>query len=294
MRKYFRVRGGAGDLTKPDINTRPQDNLYLAVNSEWLSKAKIPADRTSTGINLILDMRIEDQLMKDFAKFADGKKEIPTIPNFAKAINLYKLAIDFDKRNKEHAEPIKADLEKLTSLSSFEEFNKQAADLFAKGYDLPFNIFVMEDMKDTDHNALYAEGPGTFLPDTTAYQSDDAEKLLSTLEKQTVKLLVMAGVEEEQAKTWARKGIEFDKKLAKVLKSTEEWADYAAVYNPVKLANFEAKFEQFDINTFLKQLLPELPDQVIEAEPRYFDHINEFLNNSEFDEIKSWMIVKVY
>ena len=42
MRKYFSVRGGAGDLTKPDINTRPQDNLYLAVNSEWLSKAKIP------------------------------------------------------------------------------------------------------------------------------------------------------------------------------------------------------------------------------------------------------------
>ncbi len=147
-------------------------------------------------------------------------------------------------------------------------------------------------MKDTDHNALYAEGPGTFLPDTTAYQSDDAEKLLSTLEKQTVKLLVMAGVEEEQAKTWASKGIEFDKKLAKVLKSTEEWADYAAVYNPVKLADFEAKFENFDINAFLKQLLPELPDQVIEAEPRYFDHINEFLNNSEFDEIKSWMIVK--
>lgn len=37
-------------------------------------KAKIPADRTSTGINLILDMRIEDQLMKDFAEFADGKR----------------------------------------------------------------------------------------------------------------------------------------------------------------------------------------------------------------------------
>src|SRR5699024_5302916 len=149
-----------------------------------------------------------------------------------------KLAIDFDKRNREQAEPIKADLEKLISLSSFEKFNKQAADLFAKGYDLPFNIFVVKDMKDTYHNAGYAEVPGTFLPDTTAYQSEDAEKLLSTLEKQTVKLLVMAGVEEEQAETWARKGIEFDKKLAKVLKSTEEWADYAATYNPVKLADF--------------------------------------------------------
>lgn len=292
MRKYFSVRGGAGDLTKPDVNIRPQDNLYLAVNSEWLSKAEIPADRTSTGINLILDMRIEDQLMKDFADFADGKKDIPEVANFEKAINYYKLAKDFDQRNKDKAEPIKKDLQKLTSLTNFADFNKQAADLFAADFSLPFNIFVMEDMKDTDHNALYAEGPGTFLPDTTAYESSDAEKLLTVLEKQTINLLTMAGVSEEQAQSWAKNGIEFDKKLAKVLKSTEEWADEVAIYNPASLSDFERKFDKFDINSFLKQLLPEMPEKVIVAEPRYFDHINDFLNESEFEEIKGWMIVK--
>lgn len=35
MKRYFAVRGGVGDLTKPDVNARPQDNLYLAVNSAW-------------------------------------------------------------------------------------------------------------------------------------------------------------------------------------------------------------------------------------------------------------------
>lgn len=34
------VRGGAGDITKPDLNARPQDNLYLAVNSEWIEKQR--------------------------------------------------------------------------------------------------------------------------------------------------------------------------------------------------------------------------------------------------------------
>ena len=28
------VRGGAGDITKPDLNARPQDNLYLAVKKQ--------------------------------------------------------------------------------------------------------------------------------------------------------------------------------------------------------------------------------------------------------------------
>lgn len=292
MRRYFSVRGGAGDLTKPDVNTRPQDNLYLAVNSEWLSKAKIPADRTSTGINLILDMRIEDKLMKDFAEFANGKKPLPDVANFEKAINYYKLAADFDKRNKDQAEPIKKDLGRLASLKNFEEFNQKAAQLISSGYELPFDIYVSEDMKDTDHNALYATGPQLFLPDTTAYQVPDAEKLLAVLEKQTVKLLTMVGISEEQAKTWAKSGIEFDKKLSKILKSTEEWADEVAMYNPASLSDFEAKFDQFDINSFLKQLLPEMPEKVIVAEPRYFNHINDFLSESEFEEFKSWMIIK--
>lgn len=36
---YFNVRGGAGDITKANTSARLQDNLYLAVNSEWLEKA---------------------------------------------------------------------------------------------------------------------------------------------------------------------------------------------------------------------------------------------------------------
>lgn len=48
------VRGGAGDITKPDLNARPQDNLYLAVNSEWIEKAKIPSDRSKLVLLMVL------------------------------------------------------------------------------------------------------------------------------------------------------------------------------------------------------------------------------------------------
>ena len=36
MNNKMAVRGGAGDILEPKVGTRPQDNLYLAVNSEWL------------------------------------------------------------------------------------------------------------------------------------------------------------------------------------------------------------------------------------------------------------------
>ena len=45
MNNKMMVRGGAGDITKADLNARPQDNLYLAVNSKWLENTEIPSDR---------------------------------------------------------------------------------------------------------------------------------------------------------------------------------------------------------------------------------------------------------
>lgn len=292
MRHYFSVRGGAGDLTKPDVNTRIQDNLYLAVNSKWLSEAKIPADRTSTGVNLILDMKIEDRMMKDFADFASGKKDVPAVKNLQKSVDLYKLAIEFGKRNKDQAKPIQKDLEKLASLKDFADLNKQAAELVQAGFDFPIEAFVSEDMKDTSHYSLYLNGSGTFLPDTTAYQTPDAEKLLDTLAKQSVELFKKAGVDEDRAKQWTKVGLSFDRKLSKVVKSAEEWADYAGMYNAISLADFENKFDQFDIHAFLEKLFEKLPENVVMAETRFFDKINEVLNEDNFDEIKGWMLVK--
>lgn len=88
---YFNVRGGAGDITKANTSARLQDNLYLAVNSEWLEKAKIPSDRSRTSSFDGIDLNIEKNLMQDFADFAAGKKELPTVPNFKKAVSFTRL-----------------------------------------------------------------------------------------------------------------------------------------------------------------------------------------------------------
>src|SRR5699024_11826602 len=138
---------------------------------------KIPADKTSAGINSELDQRIEDRVMKDFADVAAGKERMPDIKDFGKAIALYKIAKDFDKRDAEKANPIQKDLQKLLALSSFSDFEQKAADLFMGPYTLPFVFDVDADMKNTDVNVLHFGGPSTFLPDTTTYKTADAKKL---------------------------------------------------------------------------------------------------------------------
>lgn len=290
MKKISTIRGGSGDVIEPKVGTRPQDNIYLAVNSEWLEKTKIPSDRSRMAAFDGIDVKVEKQLMQDFADFATGKKEVPNVPNLQKAVELYQLASDFDKRNREGAEPIKSDLAILAELQDFSDFNLKAPDLTTI-VALPFGFDVEPDMKNTRINVLNFAGPGTFLPDTTTYQTEDAAKLLAILQKQSVKLLEMAGIETAAAEKYAADAIKFDAKLAKVVKSSEEWADYPATYNPMKIADFEAKFSEFKIDYYLKEVIGEEPARIIVAEPRYLDHINELLNKDNFAEIKGWLIV---
>lgn len=292
MRRFYAVRGGAGDVAEPDVNAKPQDNLYLAVNSNWLSKAEIPADRTSIGVNSELDMKIENRMMKDFADIAAGKEKMPDIKELDKAIALYKIAKNFEKRDAEEANPIQNDLQKLLSLTDFADLGKKANDLYMGPYILPFVYGVDADMKNTDVNVLYFGGPSTFLPDTTTYKTEDAKKLLDILQDQSINLLMMAGIGKTEARVYVDNALAFDAKVAKVVKSTEEWADDAAIYNPVSYDKFIAKFKSFDMTKFLDELLPEKQKRVIVMEPRFLDHAEELINAENFDEIKGWMLVK--
>ncbi|CCI81385.1 M13 family metallopeptidase [Lactobacillus hominis] len=287
---HFNVRGGAGDITKPDTNARVQDNLYLAVNSKWLENAKIPSDRSRTSSFDGIDLNIEKNLMQDFADFASGDKELPKVPNFGKAVALYRIANNFEKRNADGAQPIKADLSVLTDLKNFADFNLKAADLFKNGFGLPFSFYVEADMKNTKIHALHFGGAGLILPDTTTYDNPAAKDLLDVWSKQTINLLTMAGIDEAQANAYVAGALKFDEKLSKIVKSTEEWADYPAMYNPVSLADFEAKIKNFKIDYFLGEIFDKKPDRVIVTEPRYLDHFDELVNEDNFSEIKGWMI----
>ena len=83
MKNILQVRGGAGDLTKADVNVSPKDNLYLAVNSAWQKDAVIPADRTEIGVNTEIDMRIEKRMKDDLAALLAGKEDVNSVPNLS-------------------------------------------------------------------------------------------------------------------------------------------------------------------------------------------------------------------
>lgn len=289
--KTFKIRGGLGDSAVANTDAKLQDNLYLATNSKWLEKAEIPADRPMIGGFTELDIKIKRQLLQDFDDFASNNKVLPKIANLDKAVQLYQLALNFKQRDAQGANPIQADLKKLTSLKNFSDFDEHTVDLVKSVLAFPFNLGVDVDMKNTTKNALYFGSPETFLPDAANYKDSSADELLSIFEKQSVQLLKLAGFNENDSKKYAASAIKFDKLLAQYKKSQEELNDIAAAYNPYSLSDFKAAFTNLTIDQLLNGLLPNLPEKVIVIEPKFLEHINELLSPDNFEELKSWLLV---
>lgn len=286
-----KIVGGAGDTTV-GATADYKDNLYLAVNGEWLKTAVIPDDKPRTGGFSDLDLEVEKQLMQDFDDFSDDKTEIPN-DLMKETIKLYKFAMNTKKLDEDGASPIQQKLETISTLKNMEDFNNQLFDLTMNGFAMPFNIDVDADMKDTKTNEVYMYAPSLILPDKTYYDNNPSgDKLLAVYRDVVKKVLIKAGFDDEKAIELSDKNIAFDKKLVPYVKSSEEWADYTKAYNPMDFSEFTDKIKALNLKKLIVDLIKDTPKKIIVTEPRYFDEFNEILDGS-FDEMKAWMTVKL-
>ena len=168
---------------------RIQDDLYEAVNGDWLATAVIPDDRPSTGGFAILDQEVEAKMMDEFRAFAAGEKTTD-IPEVAEAVKLYCKVLDVERRNREGVAPVMPLLHRIAAIDSVEKFNNKVGYLLENGASLPFSCYVDTDMKDTSRNALYIQGPGTILPDTPYYGTEPGNQLLGRAD-QVIKLVIV-------------------------------------------------------------------------------------------------------
>ncbi|WP_125580979.1 M13 family metallopeptidase [Levilactobacillus cerevisiae] len=276
----------------PVDTARLTDDLYEAVNGKWAEQATIPGDHSSTGGFMDLVDNIEHTLMSDFDDLLSGKLT-PANPEMAEFKKLYTLALDFDQRETNGVAPLKPYLAKIEALTDFSDLNAHLAEWFLTDLPTPVDISVEPDMKDTSNYALYLDAPSLILPDKTYYEKDNpaAKQLMPVFTATATKVLVLAGYTEARAQEIVEQAKAFDAQIAPHVKSAEESADYVKMYNPFPLADIDAKIDNLDLTGTIKQLINDVPDQVILPQPTFFDAANDLLTPANFVNLKSWMLV---
>ena len=277
-----------------DTKIRIQDDLYEAVNGEWLKTAVIPEDRPAAGGFVELDQNVEKQMMADFRALAEGSKTTD-IPEMKYAVALYKKVLDSERRNREGIAPALPLLDRIRAIKTVEDLNAAAPELLLMELDLPLRMGVEADMGDATRNAFVVLGPDIILPDTTYYAEDNesGKQLLALYADMAAKVLAYTPLTEEEQKQTLADTLAFDALIAKKVKSQLEWSEYYKCHNPMPVDEVAELVAPFDIKGLLQALYGEkAPDTLIVYDPKAIREMKDYFSEENFGLYRNWAYVK--
>ena len=274
---------------------RIQDDLFQAVNGEWLEQAVIPEDRPFTGGFSDLDEGVEKLLMGEFDAFAKGEKPIPDVPAMNDAVAYYRLAVDGKRREEEGIKPLLPLLEKIGKIQNVKEWNAQFADLLFEGAEMPFLCGVEVDMADATKHAFILVGPRIILPDVPFYSPEHPanKPLLGVWSAMAEQALAFAPIPEEDRKKYVEDALAFDALIAKTVKTRVEWADYAKNHNPMDVEEVAKLLAPLDFKGLLNAIYGEkAPKEVDVYDPRAIKEFGTYFTEENFPLFIHWCYVR--
>ncbi len=269
---------------------RIQDDLYTYVNQAKLDELVIPDDMPVAGGFAALMTDVEKLMIGEFNDMCKAK----AYPNdhLARACALYALAKDVKRKKKQGIKPALKNLAILKKAGTMRSFNLHAKELILKGINLPLNIMVEPNMKDTTHHCVMIQGASVILPDVSYYKNEQQRDMMLGMWSGFAKqVLIIAGHSEEESDALLKDTLAFDALIAKFAKSQEEWSEYVKMYNPMKTGRVAGMVKPLNFKRLLTDIFGFVPEEIIVTEPRYFKNFKEIFNADTFESYKSWAYV---
>jgi len=273
--------------------TRKQDDFYDAINETWAAQAVIPADKSRTGGFSDLADEIEELMLATTADWQAGKN-VPVDEILTQFVKYHHLTNDFATRNRLGSEPVLPLLDRYAKMTSFADFAAALIDLERNGLPNALPIGVAPDFKDARTNVLWADALGTILPDTTYYapNHEQGPALLAKWRAAQEALLPKFGFTPAQITDLLDKYLVFDARVAAVVLSQEEGAEYAKLYHPYKWADFTALAPNLPLQAFIEAMTDgQTPDEIIVPEERFWAAADQFFSEEAWPLLQAYLLV---
>lgn len=271
---------------------RIQDDLYTYVNQETLDKLEIPADKPTAGGFAVLADGVEKLMMDEFNEMSKSGN----YPNdyLKRAVTLFNIAGDAKRKARHGIKPALKNLAILDKIKDVKAFGRYYKELKLRRIPVPFDLDVDTDMKNTARHCVMISGPGVILPDASYYKEEMAaqrDALLGMWSNIAKAILAQTDLTPEDQERYLNDTLAFDRVLAGIVKTREEWSNYIKAYNPMKTSRVATMLKTANFRRILKDLFGELPETVIVAEPRYFKAFTTVFNADTFEQYKHWAYV---
>ncbi len=235
------------DIENLDKSVSPKEDFYNYACGGWMKQHPLPAAYSRYGSF--------DKLAEDNGKRINSilgelqEKNFPQGTTEWKLSELYKLAMDSVRRNKEGVKPVMPVIKKMEAAKTVKELFAIQLELAPFGDSEFYSTYLGADEKNAGWNILNVSQGGITLGLKEYYLDTDSATtaIREAYKKHIVRMFQLFGFKEKAARQKMENIMRIETALAKVSKSRTELRDPEANYNKMTLAQFNAKYPNLQL-----------------------------------------------
>lgn len=281
------------DRNDMNLSIKPGTNFFDYAGGNWRKSHPIPAEYSRYGSFEVLIENNERQLHDLIEQLA--KESHPAGSLEQKIGDLYNLAMDSTRRNREGWTPIKGQLEQVAAVKTLKDLTILSGQLGRYGVESYFGIGVGSDMKDSKMNIVGIQQGGLSLGNRDYYLENDeaTQKIREAYKQYIVKMFRLVGDDEATAQKKMEAVFNIEMRIAKASKSMVELRDPEANYHKMTFNQLLNDYPGIDWSTLL--LCSGFPaiSYVDMGQPENIREIEKLMADTPIEDQKAYMTFKV-
>ena len=288
--------GSGLDVTDFDASVKPGNDFYEYACGGWMKKHPLPAAYSRYGSFDKLQEDNDKRINAILSELQQNTYEQGTTEQ--KLSDLYKLAMDIDRRNQEGVNPVMPLIKRLEAAKSNKQLQDILLELTPYGTQEFFYAGFGADDKNATENILNIYQSGLSLGQKEYYLDTDKATVTirEAFKSHITKMFQLFGFSKGTAAKKMQNVMKVETALAKVSKSSTELRDPEANYNKMTLKEFQSRYPNLPLEQLMKAQGIDskyLQDMVV-GQPDFLDGANKLVGSikpAEFRDVIEWGII---
>lgn len=272
-----------------DMSVRPGDDFYQYAGGGWLKANPMKPEYSSYGVFNYLAETNRKQIRELFENLSKEKHAFGSVGQ--KVADLYNMAMDSVRLNKEGAAPLQKDLDKVKAFSKKADFTAFIADQHLYMGNPFFGIGVDTDLKNSDLNVMWLSAGTSGLPDRDYYLNTDADskKKQEAYRAYLSKIFQLSGYKKKEAEKAAKVIYNIEYQFAEAEMSRAEARDYNKLYNIYTIDMLQKNYPAIQWAKYFELMGVKDVKQVILTEPKVMAVAQKLMSTLSEQDIKYYV-----
>ena len=271
------------------MSVRPGDDFYQYAGGGWLKANPMKPEYSSYGVFNDLAETNRKQIRELFENLSKEKHAFGSVGQ--KVADLYNMAMDSVRLNKEGAAPLQKDLDKVKAFSKKADFTAFIADQHLYMGNPFFGIGVDTDLKNSDLNVMWLSAGTSGLPDRDYYLNTDADskKKQEAYRAYLSKIFQLSGYKKKEAEKAAKVIYNIEYQFAEAEMSRAEARDYNKLYNIYTIDMLQKDYPAIQWAKYFELMGVKDVKQVILTEPKVMAVAQKLMSTLSEQDIKYYV-----